>query len=114
MYHSYKPAPSVIESFFRMYLRTALRRILSYSIVLAALFDRLLQLALAELIGLDSLWPQVLGQLNLTKLGHLTGQQCVLTADLTFKPNCYTIENRDTSPTCKPLAKRPLMQTWKP
>jgi hypothetical protein len=35
--------------------------------VLPAVFDRLLQLAFAELVGLDLFWLQLLGQLDLGK-----------------------------------------------
>jgi hypothetical protein len=42
--------------------------------VLPALFNGLLQLAFAELIGLDLFWRKLLGQLDLGKLEQLTAR----------------------------------------
>ena len=63
--------------------------------MLAAVFNGLLQLAFAELVGLNLLWLQLLGQLDLGKLDQLTAEQSVLTPDLTYgkggetlRPSC--------------------------
>ena len=52
---------------------------------LTAVFNGLLQLAFAGLVGLDFFWLQLLGQLDLGKLDYLTAEQPVLTPDLTIE-----------------------------